>query len=247
MREAVEILGVPMHAWTMEETVDEIARRLSAGVFTQHVVVNAAKVVNMRRDPTLDEAVRSSDIINIDGMGVVWAGRVLGAEVPERVAGVDLFQALITWAAAEGEPVYLLGCRPEVIEVAARNLQRAHPDLVLAGWHHGYFWQDEAAVVRRIAESGAKLLFVAITSPRKETFIEQWSEQLGVTFVMGVGGTLDIVAGKTKRAPRWIQRSGLEWLYRTAQEPRRLWRRYLDTNSRFAWMVLREVARRGRV
>lgn len=232
-------MNARMHAWTMAETVDEIFNRLRFGLFTQHVVVNVAKLVNMGRDAELYDSVQSCDIVNIDGMGVLWGVRFLGHEVQERVAGIDLFHALLKRASQEDKPVYLLGARQEVLDKAVADLMRRYPDLKIAGHHHGYFWDDEETVVRDIAESGARLLFVAITSPKKENFINRWKEQLGVDFVMGVGGTFDILAGKTKRAPKFMQKYGLEWFYRLVQEPRRMWKRYLVTNTVFALKLLR--------
>ncbi|WP_035075703.1 WecB/TagA/CpsF family glycosyltransferase [Maridesulfovibrio zosterae] len=235
----INLLGVRMNAWTMGETVDEIFSRLKYGLFTQHVVVNVAKLVNMGRDEVLNESVQSCDIVNIDGMGVVWGAKFLGIDVPERVAGFDLFHELLGRAAKDGEPVFLLGARQEVVSKAVQNLENKFSGLTVAGFHHGYFWDDEEAVVKKIAESGAKLLFVAITSPKKENFINRWRQQLGVDFVMGVGGTFDIVAGKSKRAPKLVQRFGLEWFYRFLQEPQRMWKRYLVTNTLFALKLMR--------
>lgn len=232
-------MGVRMNAWTMQETVDEIFSRLKFGLFTQHVVVNVAKLVNMGRDEILNKSVQDCDIINIDGMGVVLGAKFLGYAVPERVAGFDLFHGLLARAAKDGEPVFLLGARQEVVKAVALNLEKKFPELEIAGYHHGYFWDDEEAVVEAIAQSGAKMLFVAITSPRKENFINRWRQQLGVKFVMGVGGTFDIVAGKSKRAPKLMQQYGLEWFYRFLQEPRRMWKRYLVTNTVFALKLLR--------
>ncbi len=239
----ISLAGCAMHSLTMAETLQMIAARLDAGVFTQHAVVNVAKLVHMQQDAVLRKSVIDCDIINIDGMGVVWGARFLGHSVPERVAGIDLFHGLLALSARRGFPVYLLGATEEVVMSAAVNLQMVYPDLKIAGHHHGYFWDDEVAVVERIRASGARLLFVAITSPQKENFIARWKGALGVDFVMGVGGTFDVVAGKVKRAPLWMQRSGLEWLYRVMQEPRRMWRRYLSTNSRFAWLLLKEKIR----
>jgi len=237
--EAVCFLGARMFPWSVAQTLQEIARRLDAGKFTQHVVVNVAKVVNMRVDASLREAVNGCDIVNIDGMGVVWGARMLGVDVPERVAGVDLFFSLLSLASERGDSVFFLGAREDVVNEAVCRIQGDYPSLKIAGWHHGYFWDDEEAVVKQIADSGAAMLFVAITSPRKEQFIHRWREQLGVRFAMGVGGTFDIVAGKTKRAPVWMQKSGLEWLFRVIQEPGRMWKRYLVTNSKFAWLIFR--------
>jgi N-acetylglucosaminyldiphosphoundecaprenol N-acetyl-beta-D-mannosaminyltransferase len=228
-----------MDVASMAETVEAIREAVVARRFTQHVVVNVAKLVNMRRDAQLNESVRSCDIINIDGMGVVLGARFLGHDVPERVAGVDLFHELLAMSAREGLSVYLLGAKDEVVAATASKVQALYPGLKVAGYHHGYFWNDEAAMVEKIRASGAQLLFVAITSPKKENFINRWRDQLGVTFVMGVGGTFDVVAGKVKRAPLWMQKSGLEWFYRVVQEPGRMWKRYLVTNSLFAMMLLK--------
>lgn len=224
---------------TMQETVNIIGDRIEARQFTQHVVVNVAKLVNMQTDSVLHSSVRACDIVNIDGMGVVWGARLLGHAVPERVAGVDLFDRLLQMAAARELPVFLLGATDEVVARTAAVVTLRHPELRIAGYHHGYFWDDEVGMVETIRKSGAKLLFVAITSPKKESFINRWQDRLGVDFVMGVGGTFDVVAGKVRRAPQWMQRHGLEWAYRVIQEPRRMWKRYFITNNRFAVMLLR--------
>lgn len=229
-----------MDVASMGETVETIREAVVAGRFTQHVVVNVAKLVNMRGDAQLSDSVRSCDIINIDGMGVVLGARFLGHKVSERVAGVDLFHELLAMSAREGMSVYLLGAQDEVVSATADRVQALYPRLKIAGRHHGYFWDDEAAMVEKVRVSGAQLLFVAITSPKKENFINRWRDQLGVTFVMGVGGTFDVVAGKVRRAPLWMQKYGLEWLYRVIQEPGRMWKRYLTTNSQFAWLLIKE-------
>ncbi|RQR37527.1 glycosyltransferase [Burkholderia sp. Bp9143] len=235
----IELFGCPMDVATMSETVELIRNRVTRRQFTQHVVVNVAKLVNMQADEELAGSVRACDIINIDGMGVVWGARTLGYAVAERVAGIDLFDRLLRMAQDEALPVFMLGGTDAVVTAAASAVERKYPHLKIAGIHHGYFWDDEEAVVSMIRASGARLLFVAITSPRKENFINRWKAELGVDFVMGVGGTFDVVAGKVRRAPGWMQKTGLEWLFRVLQEPRRMWRRYWTTNSRFAWMLLR--------
>lgn len=236
----IELMGCPMDVASMAETVQMIRDAVLAGRFTQHVVVNVAKLVTMRSDVQLDESVRSCDIINIDGMGVVLGARFLGHTVPERVAGVDLFHQLLAMCERNGFSVYLLGAEDDVVSAATKKVQSLYSGLKVAGYHHGYFWDNEAAMVEEIRASGAQLLFVAITSPKKENFINRWRDQLGVTFVMGVGGTFDVVAGKVKRAPPWMQKWGLEWLFRVIQEPGRMWKRYLITNTKFAYLLLAE-------
>lgn len=239
LKPPINMLGNLMHPWTMEQTVDEIERRIANDIFTQHVVINVAKLVNMRTDRVLRESVQCCDIINIDGTGVVWGARFLGLEVPERVAGVDLFFALLHLSERCKYPVYFLGAKQSIVETAVNKMRNLYPQLSIAGYHHGYFWENELEVIQLIKASGARLLFVAITSPKKEQFIARWRDQLGVDFAMGVGGTFDIVAGKTSRAPVWMQKIGMEWLYRLAQEPDRMWKRYLVTNSVFAWMLIK--------
>ncbi|MFM0395710.1 WecB/TagA/CpsF family glycosyltransferase [Paraburkholderia phytofirmans] len=235
----IELFSCPMDIATMDGTVEAISSRLERGKFTQHVVINVAKLVRMQNDAELAASVRACDIINIDGMGVVWAARLLGVPVPERVAGVDLFERLLALASQKDVPVFLLGATDAVVTRAATVVSERYPGLRVAGHHHGYFWGDEEAAVELIRRSGAKLLFVAITSPMKENFIDRWKDRLGVDFVMGVGGTFDVVAGRVRRAPSWMQHCGLEWAFRVAQEPRRMWRRYLVTNTRFMLMLLK--------
>lgn len=236
-------LGARMHTLSMDQTVRTIVERVEKGEFTQHCVVNVAKIVNMQSDSTLRESVNNCDIINVDGQGVVWGARLCGIDVPERVAGIDLFHELLQTSNDKQLPVYLLGAKEEIISKTVMTLSRRYPKLKIAGSHHGYFWDNERAVVDTIAKSGAKLLFVAISSPKKETFIDRWKDHLNVDFVMGVGGTFDVVAGKSKRAPQWMQKAGMEWFYRLIQEPGRMWKRYLSTNSRFAWLLAKEMIR----
>jgi N-acetylglucosaminyldiphosphoundecaprenol N-acetyl-beta-D-mannosaminyltransferase len=241
----IEFLGAPMDSLSMSDSVAHIEDKLIKGDFLQHVVVNVAKLVHMQTDKLLSDSVKACDMINIDGMGVVLGARFCGHKVTERVAGVDLFHELLAMSAKRDFPVFLLGATEEVVAKTADKVQALYPQLNLAGFHHGYFFEkkegeDEEAIVKMIKDSGAKLLFVAITSPKKENFINKWQDKLGVDFVMGVGGTFDVVAGKVKRAPVWMQNYGLEWLYRIIQEPSRMWKRYLITNSKFASLLVKE-------
>ena len=229
-----------MDVATVSETVDVIDHAISKNKFTQHVVVNVAKLVNMQNDLVLSNSIRQCDIINIDGMGIVLGARFLGLNIPERVAGIDLFLKLISMSAKKNYPIYLLGSKDEVVRNTASKLQSLYPQINIAGYHHGYFWENEEEIVKKIKVSGAKLLFVAITSPKKENFINRWKEKLGVTFVMGVGGTFDVISDKVKRAPLWMQKYGLEWFFRIIQEPRRMWKRYLVTNTLYLYLLIKE-------
>jgi N-acetylglucosaminyldiphosphoundecaprenol N-acetyl-beta-D-mannosaminyltransferase len=175
----------------------------------------------------------------------VWASKLLGTPLPERVAGVDLMQELFALSEHRGWPIFILGARPDVLATAVGVIRGRHPGLTVAGFRDGYFTDDEVGdVCAEIRASGAKMLFVAMGTPRKEYFLGEHGPTLGVPFVMGVGGSIDVVAGITKRAPLLWQRAGLEWLYRLLQEPRRMFRRYVTTNTAFVVQVARQAARR---
>jgi N-acetylglucosaminyldiphosphoundecaprenol N-acetyl-beta-D-mannosaminyltransferase len=240
-----QLLGCPVDAVTLEEAVGVVDEAVRSGRPIRQMSLNAGKLVKLQRDEELRDAVESSDLITADGQSVVWASRLLGQRLPERVAGIDLMDALLSLAALRGYRVYLLGARQEVVEEAARRICRRHPSLPLAGYQHGYFGPDEEdEVVGRIERAQPDLLFVALETPAKEIFLARHRDRLGVNFAMGIGGTLDVIAGLRRRAPRWMQRAGLEWVFRFAQDPRRMARRYIIGNTQFAWLVLRAAARR---
>jgi N-acetylglucosaminyldiphosphoundecaprenol N-acetyl-beta-D-mannosaminyltransferase len=235
-----DLFGMRIDNLTMEQTVRRCLHAVDSGDLLEVGVVNAAKIVNMRRDSALREAVAGCGVVVADGQSVVWASRLLGAPLTERVAGIDLFQRLLVEAEKRGLPVYFLGAKPEVLDEMLRRLRRKLPGLKVAGSRHGYFTDGEAgAVADEIGESGARLLFLGMTSPKKETFVARYGERTGASVIHGVGGSFDVLAGLVRRAPRTWQRLGLEWLYRAAQEPRRLGRRYLTTNMAFLAIVAR--------
>lgn len=237
----VTLFGVPIDNLTMAETLDRIEAMIRSGGAHQHVVVNVDKIVKLDRDPQLRAAILDCDLINADGQPIVWASRLLGRPLKERVTGVDLFAALIARSAERGFRPFLLGARQEVVECVAAILRARHPQLELAGFRNGY-WQpdEEAAVVAQVRAARPDVLFVAMGSPKKELFLRRWKDELRVPFVMGVGGTFDVVAGVVQRAPVWMQRCGLEWFYRLLQEPGRMWRRYLVDDMRFFVLCWRE-------
>jgi len=235
------IFGIPVDALTMEQTLAAAQEAIRERRCMQLGVVNAAKVVNMQRDARLRQAVLSSDLILADGMSVVWASRLLRRQLPERVAGIDLMMRLLDLANRHGYRVYCLGATDEVLGKVVDRIRKEYPDLPLAGYHNGYFKQhEEAAIVQDIVTSRPDILFVAMTSPKKEEFLARWSRELRVPVCHGVGGSFDVMAGKVQRAPASWQKVGMEWAYRLIQEPGRMWRRYLVTNALFTWMLWRE-------
>jgi N-acetylglucosaminyldiphosphoundecaprenol N-acetyl-beta-D-mannosaminyltransferase len=246
MTERITLMGCQIDNLSMEDTLGRIESFIHSGKPHQHVVVNVDKLVKASRDAELRKIINDCALINVDGMPVVWASRLLGKPLKERVAGVDLFEALMRRAGEKGWRVFLLGAREEVVSKVADTYQRKYPRLVLAGYRNGY-WKGEAeerAVVEQIRDSRADLLFVAISSPKKEQFLGRWQAEMKIPFAMGVGGTFDVAIGRVKRAPRWMQKSGLEWFYRFLQEPRRMFRRYFIEDVAFIWLLIKEAARR---
>jgi N-acetylglucosaminyldiphosphoundecaprenol N-acetyl-beta-D-mannosaminyltransferase len=231
----------------MGETVDRVGAAVARRQTCQHVAINAAKLVKFQHDPSLRDAILGCELITADGQAVVWAGRLLGQRLPERVAGIDLMQHLLDAAVLAGHRVFLLGARPEVLARAEQAISRRLPELLVVGRHHGYFaaGKEEDDVVAAIAGAQPDLLFVALETPAKELFLARHRAQLSVPFIMGVGGTFDVLAGVRRRAPASFRRLGLEWLYRLMQDPRRLARRYVVGNSRFILLVGRELVRSG--
>lgn len=242
-------MGISLDALTMREVLDRCVAALSEREQLTIGVVNAAKVVNMRTDAALRQSVVESDLVLADGQAVVWAARALGHRIPERVAGIDLFTELMAEGARRGYRAYFLGATAEVLARLLAEVRLRYPGLEIAGSRDGYFAAGEsAAIAAEIAGSRADLLFLGITSPKKEIFIRDWGASTGAGVIHGVGGSFDVLAGQTRRAPLRWQRMGLEWLYRMLQEPLRLGPRYIRTNGRFLLLVLKERAGiRGRI
>lgn len=219
---------------TMAQVLDTTRCCIAARQHLLLGVVNAGKVVNARRDPDLKRSLMQADLILADGTSVVWLSRMLGSPLPERVAGIDLMCELLKAADREHYRIYFLGAKLDVLEKMLETIKANYPGIMIAGYMHGYFdSSQELAVIDQIRKSNADILFVAMSSPKKEHFLARWHRLLNVPVCHGVGGSFDVLAGITKRAPVWMQRYGLEWFYRTIQEPGRMWKRYLVTNTIF--------------
>lgn len=241
---SVQLFGIAVHAIRMDRALDIIDQAIAGRKRLQIGVINAAKVVNMKRDPLLGKDVRASDLILADGIAIVWASRILGRALPERVTGIDLFTGVLERGASRGYRVYFLGATEEISLKTVETIRQRYPGVVIAGRSNGYFTaEQEQSVAEAVAEAKADVLFVAMTSPKKESFMARWGGALGVPVCHGVGGSFDVMAGKVDRAPPMWQRLGLEWLYRVKQEPRRLWRRYLVTNTLFCGLVISAFCR----
>ena len=232
------VLNTYVNAVSMEETIDAVEKIINRGIPTQHVVINASKVNLMEKDVKLRDIVNSCPLINADGASIVWAAKKLGVPVTERVTGIDLFQNLIRLANEKGYKVYLFGAKEEVVLKVKEIFEKQYPKLQIVGYRNGYFTEaDEPEIVADMAASGADMMFVAFSSPKKEYWVNKYLNQMNIPFVMGVGGSFDVVAGVTDRAPVWMQNHGLEWFYRFIQEPRRMWKRYIVGNFKFVMLT----------
>ncbi len=239
--DTINIMNTDIHSVTEREVVDIVEKAIDEDEAIRIGVVNAAKLVNMQSDALLADDVRSSDLVLADGKSAVWASRILGQGLPERVAGCDLMYRFFELANKRHWRVYCLGATEEISALVEKNLARQYPNLTLAGRRNGYFsTEEEPEIAQEIAASKPHFLLVAMTSPKKENFMGAWGDKMNVPIVHGVGGSFDVYAGLVERAPLSWQNFGLEWLYRVKQEPRRLWKRYLITNSKFIWLILRE-------
>lgn len=235
-----DLLGIPVDALTMDETLGLIKDTIQKGDRISHVVINAWTMVAMQKDEDLKKSVTSSDLISADGQSIVWACRFLGDPLPERVPATEVMGNLVALAAEKGFKCFLLGAQEEVVQKVLRIYSEKFGDGVIAGYRNGYFKdEEEQEIARQIADSGANILFLAMPSPRKENFIYNNREILaGLNYNLGVGGAFDVVAGVTRRAPLWMQRNGLEWFYRFIQEPRRMWKRYFIGNFQYIFLIL---------
>jgi N-acetylglucosaminyldiphosphoundecaprenol N-acetyl-beta-D-mannosaminyltransferase len=244
--EKAELLGLSFDAVTIANAVARCLEFCRAPR-TPHMIItaNASHLCMMRNNPELAQACHAAHLTVADGMSVVWALRASGQPVPERVAGVDLMACLLAAAGEQRLRVYFLGARREIVTALAEMSRVKHPGIEIAGFHDGYFGlEDHPGIVEEIRASRADMLFVGMPSPFKETWCERHLERLEVPIIMGVGGSFDVLAGFTRRAPRWLQSLGLEWFWRVLMEPRKLWRRYLTTNIEFIWRAGQEIVAR---
>jgi len=244
-RAVVELLGVPVHRTDLAGALHRITQFVEEGAPHQIVTPDSSALVRAQHDQELMAILRLADLVTADGAGVVWMAKVLGLPLWERVSGVDLMDHICELAAEKGYSIYLLGAVPGVARAAAQRLEDRHPGLTVVGTMHGYFDEiQEQQVVRRIKEAKPDILFVALGVPKQEKWIRRHLDQLSVPVAIGVGGSFDVISGRQKRAPAFMRRWGLEWLWRTMREPSRLPR--LAALPKFVWLAGAEWLRRRR-
>ena len=242
----VDVMGAPVDPWTMEQTVAATDALIKDGRFAHLIGVNADKLLQMRDDAEMDACVRRCEVVNADGASMVMAANKLGVSLPERVAGIDLMWELCALAEREGHRVYLLGAKAGVVEKTTSVLAGKYPGMIICGYRDGYFGYEEFdAVIAQVEEAKPDIVFVGITSPKKERLIERFRDLGAKGAFVGVGGSFDVVSGNIPRAPMWMQRANLEWMFRMMQEPKRLVKRYVVGNTRF-YLLLRKETKRGK-
>jgi len=237
----ISVFDIPVWNVTMNEAITFINRQIQENNHLHHSVINAGKVVAMQQNIELRNSVISADIINADGAGIILAAKIFGTPLKERVTGIDLMENLIEMAHNNNYKIFFLGAKQDVLEKVIVHYSSLYSKRIIAGFQNGYFEKsEEQKIAKQIADSGANILFVAMTSPKKENFLHEQNNALkAVNFIMGVGGSFDVIAGKVKRAPNWMQKIGLEWFYRFIQEPKRMWKRYLVGNFKFLFLILK--------
>lgn len=238
-RERADILGCQVDLVTLEQSVDLVKDLVKGNRPAQVITLNAEMVFQAQSEPYLRQIINQADLVTPDGIGIVWGGRQLGYAVPERVAGIDLVQKICARAPREGWKIYLLGAAPGVAEEAAQQLRRTCPGIEICGIQHGYFQNAELPdIIEAMQETAPHIVFVGLGAPKQELWIKEHGPQLGKPVCIGVGGSLDVIAGQKKRAPRWMIRVNLEWLYRLYSEPSR-WRRQLVL-PKFVLLILKK-------
>ncbi|WP_138495837.1 WecB/TagA/CpsF family glycosyltransferase [Paenibacillus pinistramenti] len=238
------MFGIRVSKWGMADTVKYLADAAESGKPHQVITANPIMVMAALEDPLYMEIMKNAELVVPDGTGVVWAAGKAGNPVQERVAGFDLLHELMKLGEQRAWKFYLLGSAPEVIQAAAERLQMLYPGAKLAGWRDGYFTADQdPEVIEAIKAAEPHILFVARGADTQEPWIAKYKEQLGVPIMMGVGGSFDVISGRSKRAPKWMQKLRAEWLYRLLKEPTR-YRRMLAL-PKFAVKVLKEKENLG--
>jgi N-acetylglucosaminyldiphosphoundecaprenol N-acetyl-beta-D-mannosaminyltransferase len=243
----LEILGCRFTRAAEAEVVKQICSWFDAPVRVSNtiVTVNVAILMMLRRDRRLAEAVGGADLVVADGVPLIWASRWLGTPLPGRVAGVDLMTRLLQLGSARRLRVFLLGTTQERLDKLVEVVGERYPGIDVVGARNGYFSIEEhRSVAEQVRDAGADLLLVGMPAPAKELWCEQFRDVLQTPVILGVGGGFDVLAGYVRRAPLWAQNMGLEWAWRLLMEPRKLWKRYLVTNTEFLGVLAVSFVRR---
>ncbi|MFZ2054539.1 MAG: WecB/TagA/CpsF family glycosyltransferase [Candidatus Aminicenantales bacterium] len=233
-----DVLGVPLSEVSLEKLVHDIRKRILHSRQTTIFSVNPEKVILSQHDPELSEALNSADILIPDGIGVILSLWLFQRQKRNRIPGIDLFESLLSIAAQDKYPVFLLGADPQVNKLAVKQMLGRYPGIIIAGSNHGYFKNEEAkCIIDKINSCNASILFVGMGSPRQEKWIHRYRHHIKATICMGVGGSFDVISGRVRRAPLCLRKMGLEWFTRLAKEPRRAERQV--SLARFVFAIIK--------
>lgn len=237
MQTRIELLGYPVDNLTTSEVIQKIDHSIQANIKTHIIAINANKLYQVRRDRALAEILKKAEIV-IPEYAIVWASRMCKTPLVEHIGGIMLMRSLLESARRHDFSFYFLGAKEAVLELMVTRIREKYPHTRIAGWHHGYF-SDENSIVERINSSLANILLVAMGVPGQEYFIHRNRQRIQVPIMMGVGGSFDVFAGLRRETPSML-RHGFEWIYRLLQDPRNLWKRYLTSNPYFVYQVLKQ-------
>ncbi len=245
MLKTIDLLGIRIHNISLEEAVNHIVELSKNKVFSYTVTPNVDHLVKLQRDASFRRIYQETDLAVADGVPLLWAARFLGTPLKGRVNGTDLFEQMVARAAETGESVFLLGGEESSAEKAAARLRERHPDLQIAGWYCPPFGferdpEENNKILQLIRDARPTYLFVGLGAPKQENWIAEHGAATGARHAIGIGVSFSFVAGTIRRSPQWMQRSGLEWLWRLGAEPKRLWRRYLIDDPRFFWLIIKQ-------
>jgi N-acetylglucosaminyldiphosphoundecaprenol N-acetyl-beta-D-mannosaminyltransferase len=247
-RARIEVLGVRIDAVTMTEAISALGQMIEARRPRLVFNVNVDICMQTRRDPELTSVLEAADLVLVDGTLMMWAASLLRSPLPERVSGSDFVTQFCKFAVRAGYRLFLLGAGPGVADRAKLALEGMNPGLQIVGTHSppfGFEGDDgeNGRIVERVRRAAPDVLFAAFGAPKEQKWLYRFCQDLRVPVSMGIGSSLDYLAGRLRRAPRWMQTVGLEWSYRLVQEPRRLWRRYLLNDPPFFYYLVREMVR----
>jgi N-acetylglucosaminyldiphosphoundecaprenol N-acetyl-beta-D-mannosaminyltransferase len=241
---SVAVLGCPITNMSLDDFVSTAEQFIASKAPHYIAMMNVAKLVKMRSDDDLAQSILAADLIGADGTPLVWVARLFGTPLPGRVNGTDLMYRLLEKANEKRYRIFFFGATEAVLQRVLEVVRRDYSGVEITGWQHGYFAPaEELAIVEKIRDARPDILLIAFGTPKKELWVKRYLSAMEVPVIHGVGGSFDVLAGVVRRAPSWMQRSGLEWFFRLLQEPGRMWRRYLVTNASFVRLVFCEWLR----
>lgn len=243
MSKSYQLLGITLTNLSKLEIIQKIEKVIAHNSRCRIEGINVAKIQQYNEIPELKKAIDEAELVHIDGTGLYFGARLLGIDCHPNYPGIDLMLDIIKILQKHEQSIFLLGATGCIVERTSEVLEQSH-NVKVAGFHHGYFSEaDEQEIVDKINQSNSTALFIGITSPKKELFLHRNWEKMNTNIAMGVGGSFDVISGELTRAPKWMQKCGLEWLYRVYQEPNRLWKRYLISNTLFLIAIARQKLR----